>query len=111
MIFVKVGRNRYRVQRNENDCAHHGTIEKQEYVSIDMATGKRVKKVFWTAHGVGGGWRQANKTRYKTRDEAGRALLKDKDVPYSERRMAWKEKQGESAALKEAKNGNSGNRA
>jgi len=100
MIFTQIGKNRYRVQIDKDDTKHHGTVEKQEYVSIDMATGKRVRKVFWTAHGVGGGWRAANKNRYKTRDEAGAALLKDQLKPYHERKMAWKKRQGETAAAK-----------
>lgn len=107
MIFVQVAPNRFQVKRTKNDLKYHGTVEVQEYDSIDMKTGKRKKVVFWTAFGTGGGWRSTNaKVRYATRDEAAKALLEDGDKKYSERRMAWKSNQGESAKLQAAKKAN-----
>lgn len=103
MYFRAIGRNHYRVQKNKDDDTFHGTVEKQEYVSIDMDTGKRVTKYFWKAHGAAGGWRQASKQQFKTREEAGEFLLKEAKTPYSSKSMHWAKHQGASAALKVAK--------
>jgi len=103
MIFKQIGPNRYRVQRDEKDTKHHGTIEKQEYTSINMETGKRTTRVFWIACGPAGGWREASKEKFDTREEAGHALLKESKSKYADRKMAWSRRQGESDRLKAAK--------
>jgi hypothetical protein len=100
MIFTAVGPNRYSVHRSANDCAHHGTVEKQEYTSIDMKTGKRVVKRFWIACGRASGWRSASKQKFKTREEAAEFLLKESSTPYADRDMQWTKKQGQTAAAK-----------
>lgn len=103
MYFREIGRNHYRVHKNKDDTTFYGTVEKQEYVSIDMKTGKRVTKCFWKAHGASGGWRQASKQQFRTREEAGELLLKEAKTPYSSKSMHWTKHQGESATLKAAK--------
>jgi hypothetical protein len=106
MYFREIGRNRYRVFKSKNDTKFYGTVEKQEYVSIDMKTGRRVTTRFWKAHGADGGWRQAaSKQRFNTRDEAGAFLLKEAATPYAQKATHWTKKQGKSAAQKAAKAG------
>jgi hypothetical protein len=103
MYFREIGHNRYRVQKDKDDHTFYGTVEKQEYVSINMATGKRTIKRFWCVFGRSGGWRQASKQTFATREEAGKFLLKEAKQPYHDKAMHWTKRQGESAALKEAK--------
>jgi|ERR1700677_2059049 len=103
MHFEDLGRNRYRVFKSKSDIKFYGTVEKQEYTSIDMATGRRVTKRFWKAHGADGGWRQASKKHFGTREEAGEFLLKEAATPYAKKATHWTKKQGESAAQKERK--------
>lgn len=105
MYFREIGRNRYRVHKTKDDDTFYGTVEKQEYDSIDMATGKRVVKRFWKAHGAAGGWRQASKKQFKTREEAGEFLLKEAETPYANKEMHWTKHQGESSTLKATKAG------
>lgn len=103
MYFKDIGRNRYAVHKDENDETFYGTVEKHEYDSINMATGKRVTKRFWKAHGKAGGWRKASKQQFTTREEAGEYLLKDAATPYNKKKSHWSKRQGESAVLKAAK--------
>lgn len=103
MYFKAIGKNRYRVTPSEDDNTHIGTVEKQEFDSIDMATGKRSRRRFWRAFGVASGWRATSKRMFATREEAAAFLIKDSKRAYADRSMEWKTKQGESAALKEAK--------
>ncbi len=103
MHFKQIGKNRYRVEKSEDDDSLIGMIEKQEYDSINIATGKRTKKRFWRAFGVSGGWKATPKRMFATREEAGAFLIKHAKVAYRDRDMQWTKKQGESAALKEAK--------
>jgi hypothetical protein len=103
MHFEDLGRNRYRVFKNKNDIKFYGTVEKEEYVSIDMATGRRMTKRFWKACGYADGWRQISKEHFATREEAGLFLLKEAATPYAKKATRWTKKQGESAALKAAK--------
>jgi hypothetical protein len=105
MYFREIGRNRYAVHRDKDDEQFHGTVEKHEYVSISMATGKRVTKRFWKAYGAGGGWCQTSKEQFATREDAGAFLLKEADTPYADKKMHWTKRQGESATLKAAKEG------
>jgi hypothetical protein len=108
MYFREIGRNRYRVYKNKNDDKFYGTIEKEEYVSIDMSTGKRVTKRLWKVHGRAGGWRTASKEHFATREAAGKFLLKDAAQPYNEKPThwnTWTRNQGESEVLKETKAG------
>lgn len=101
MHFKQIGKNRYKVLRTPDDTEHHGTVEKQEYVSIKNGVRKDV--TFWTAHGVAAGWRAAKKQQFPTREEAAAFLLKDNEVAYKDRSMHWRKVQGESADLKAAK--------
>ena len=103
MHFKQIGRNRYRVIPTADDNTHYGTVEKQEYDSINIATGRRTKRRFWRAFGVSGGWRATSKKMFATREEAAAFLIKDAKLAYGDRKMQWTKKQGESAALKEAK--------
>lgn len=103
MYFKQIGKNRYRVNPSPTDNTFIGTVEKQEYDSINMVTGRRTKKRFWRAFGVSGGWRATSKRMFRTREEAGEFLIKDAKRSYSDRDMQWTRKQGESAVLKEAK--------
>ena len=103
MYFKEIGRNRYRVFKNKNDAKFYGTVDKQEYVSIEMSTGKRVTKHFWKAHGAEGGWRQVTKKQFLTREEAGEFLLKEATKSYAEKATHWTKRQGESAAQKAIK--------
>ena len=105
MYFHEIGHNRYRVHKDKNDHKFYGTIEKQEYVSIDASTGKRVTKRFWKVDGATGGWRDTSKKLFPTREAAGAFLIKDGDTPYFEKKTQWVKKQGESAVLKAAKAG------
>lgn len=100
MYFREIGHNRYAVHRNKDDDKFYGTVEKQEYVSITMVTGRRITKRFWKANGTSGGWRQAQKGQFASREEAGSFLLKEADVPYSDKSTHWHRRQGESAAHK-----------
>ena len=101
MHFKQIGKNRYKVLRHPDDTEFHGTVEKQEYVSIIDGARKNVVK--WTAHGIAAGWRESKKQSFATREEAAAFLLKENDVPYHERDMHWSKRQGESADLKKAK--------
>lgn len=103
MHFKQIGKNRYRVSPSAEDDTHIGTVEKQEYDSIIIATGTRTKKRFWRAFGVSGGWKVTSKRMFATREEAAAFLIKDSQRAYADRAMQWTKKQGESAALKEAK--------
>lgn len=103
MHFKQIGKNRYRVQNSAEDNTHIGTVEKQEYDSINIKSGRRTKRRFWRAFGVSGGWKATSKRMFATREEAGAFLIKDAKVAYRDRDMEWTKKQGESAALKEAK--------
>lgn len=103
MHFKQIGKNRYRVEKSEDDDSLIGTVEKQEYDSINIATGKRTKKRFWRAFGHSGGWKSTSKKMFATREEAAAFLIKDSKVAYADRDMQWTKKQGESAALKEAR--------
>jgi hypothetical protein len=105
MHFEELGRNRYRVFKSKNDTKFYGTVEKQEYVSIDIKTGRRLTKRFWKAHGADGGWRQASKKSFDTREAAGAFLLKEAATPYAKKATHWTKKQGESAAQKARKAG------
>lgn len=103
MHFKQIGKNRYRVEKSPTDNSFIGTVEKQEYDSISMLTGRRTKRRFWRAFGVSGGWRATSKRMFRTREEAGEFLIKDAKRSYSDRDMQWTRKQGESAALIRAK--------
>jgi hypothetical protein len=103
MHFKQIGKNRYRVERSPTDDSFIGTVEKQEYDSINMATGARTKKRFWRAFGVSGGWKATSKRMFGSREEAAAFLIKDSKLAYADRDMQWTKRQGESAALKEAK--------
>ncbi len=103
MHFKQIGKNRYRVQPSLEDNTHVGTVEKQEYDSINVATGKRTKKRYWRAFGVSGGWKATSKKMFTTCEEAGAFLIKDAKLAYGDREMRWTKRQGASAALKEAK--------
>ncbi len=92
--FKQIGKDRYKVLLNKDDTEHHGTVERQEYVSIK--NGKRTRKVIWTAHGVGGGWRATKSQQFDTREAAAAFLIKDNAKPYAERDMHWHKNQGES---------------
>lgn len=105
MYFREIGPSRYRVHKDEYDDKFYGTVEKQEYISIDMATGKRMTKRLWKAYGAAGGWRQTSKEHFTTREAAGEFLLKDAKTPYSSKIMHWTKRQGQSATLKAAKEG------
>lgn len=100
MYFRQISSKRYRVYKDKDDHKFHGTVEKQEYTSIDMHTGTRVAKCIWKAEGAASGWRQASKQTFSTREEAGAFLLKEAATPYNQRGSHWTKKQGESAALK-----------
>lgn len=103
MHFKQIGKHRYRVEVSPEDDTLIGTVEKQEYDSISIASGKRTKRRFWRAFGVSGGWKATSKKMFATREDAGKFLIKDAKVAYQDRDMQWTKKQGESAALKEAK--------
>lgn len=103
MHFKQIGKHRYRVEISPEDNTLIGTVEKQEYDSISIATGRRTKKRFWRAFGHSGGWKSTSKKMFATREEAGEFLIKDSKVAYGDRKTQWVKKQGESAALKEAK--------
>jgi len=103
MHFKQLGRNRYRVTPSADDNAHIGTVEKQEYDSISIVTGRRTKRRFWRAFGVSGGWRSTSKRMFATREEAAEFLIRDSKLAYGDRDMQWTKKQGQSAAAKEAK--------
>ena len=108
MYFRDIGRNRYLVLKKKGDDKFYGTVEKEEYVSVDMSTGKRVTKRFWKTHGAASGWRKASKEMFSTREAAGAHLLKEAAKPYNEKPThwnTWTRNQGESAALKAAKAG------
>jgi len=79
-------------------------LQKQEYVSIDMATGKRVTRCFWTIdNATAGGWKQTPaKKQYPTREAAGKALLKDADEPYKKKQMSWSKRSGKPTELTRA---------
>lgn len=96
MYFREIGPSRYRVQKTEDDDKFYGTVEKQEYVSIDMATGERTIKRIWKAHGATGGWRQATKKQFTTREAAGEFLLKEAATPYASKEMHWTKHENES---------------
>jgi viroplasmin and RNaseH domain-containing protein len=105
MYFEDLGCNRYRVFKSKSDAKFYGTIVKQEYVSIDMATGRRVTKRLWKANGADGGWKQASKKHFDTREEAGTFLLKEATTPYAKKATHWAKKQGESVTQKARKAG------
>jgi hypothetical protein len=105
MHFREIGRNRYQVLKNKSDDNFCGIVEKHEYVSIDMATGKRVTKRFWKAHGDAGGWRQSSKEMFPTREAAGKHLLKESAQSYATKATHWTKRQGESAIQKATKAG------
>jgi len=89
MHFQEIGRNRYRVFKSKNDTKFHGTVDKYEYISIDMATGKRVAKSFWKINIANSGWCMVAKKHFDTREEAGAFLLKEVAKPYAQRKMRW----------------------
>lgn len=102
MHFRQIGKNRYRVVLSPEDDPFIGTVEKQEYDSINIGSGRRTKKRFWRAFGVSGGWKATSKRMFATREEAAAFLIKDSKLNYADRDMQWTKRQGESAALKEA---------
>lgn len=103
MYFHAIGRNRYRVQKSKDDTEFYGTVEKQEYTSIDIETGKRTPKAIWKAYGKAGGWKVTSKMNFKTREEAGEFLIEDAKIPYNKKAMHWTKRQGESETLKASK--------
>lgn len=103
MYFRDIGRNRFGVYKNAKCETFYGTVEKEEYVSINMRTGRRVIKRIWKAHGAhAGGWRAADTERYATREEAGAFLIKEAKTPYGKKKSHWTKRQGVTAALKAA---------
>lgn len=102
MHFRDIGRNRFGVYKSAKDDKFYGTVEREEYVSIDMATGKRTVKRIWKAYGRAGGWREANNEQFATREDAGAFLIKEAATPYGKKKSHWTKRQGESAALKAA---------
>lgn len=103
MHFKQIGRNRYRVEHSPTDHRFVGTVEKQEYDSINIGSGRHTKRRFWRAFGVSGGWRATSKQMFKTREEAAEFLIEDSKRTYTDRNMQWTNRQGESAAPKKAK--------
>ncbi len=94
MYFREIGKNRYAVIKNKDDDKFYGTIDKQEYVSVDISTGKRITKRFWKANSAtSGGWRQSSKNLFPTRETAGAAILKEAAQPYNEKATRWNKKQ------------------
>lgn len=96
MYFCKIGQNRYRVYKKKDENKFYGVIEKHEYTSIDMATGKRSIRSFWQIYYVPGeGWKKVAKRKFDTREEAADFLIKEINTPYNDRRMHWTKRAGE----------------
>jgi hypothetical protein len=99
MYFREIGHNRYAVLKNKDDDKFYGTVAKQEYVSIDMDTGRRITRRFWkTDTATAGGWRQKAKDQFPTREAAGESILSEASRPYSEKRTRWNKQQNNSAS-------------
>lgn len=102
MYFRDIGRNRFGIYKNAKCETFYGTVEKEEYVSIKMATGKRTPKCVWKAYGRAPGWREATNKTFATREEAGAYLVKEAKTPYGRKKSHWTKRQGETAAIKAA---------
>jgi len=96
----EVTTNVWSVRKDAKDRKGIGYIQLHKYFTYTK-TGKRKKASFWTARMYAGGPRSNTKTRCASKEEALAVLLKEAKIPYNERKMSWKGRQGESADLKE----------